>query len=258
MCKRNCVYRGSWACMDGGGTECTYSAAALRAHSTHTTRTGEIMVRLGKTSVDKEVRTMLKGPYCPLYEWNGKGKPSQTRNPKEYKESRQQYRPNWTDSEAEQMMQAYQEGLSDKQISEKTGIWQNKVSWWRRQQGLQSNYLKKRDHDWDKALTLWKRGESDGSIARAIGASLPAVYNWRARTGLTPNYKRTPVDPAMIAKRVEMYKAGASDCEMARELGVSLYAIRRWRGTHDLPAHDTRFLQRQEREERKRKLEEGS
>ena len=252
MCKRNCIYRGgvnkSW---NDGESTCNYSAASWHAGSKHQTRTGVIMEMLGKTQPDEEVRELLRGECCPLYVWNGEGKPQRAKKPENLKKAKPekpeskkyQYHRNVRPEQEKLIREAYGRGLSDNAISRDTGVDVKIVAYWRAENGLESNFSKNmagKKIDEEKCMQLYRQGLTDGMIGKEFGVSGMTIWLWRQRNNLKTNFNRGPISQEEREKRLALWKAGKADTEISAAVGVSERQIREWRRREHLPANDRR------------------
>lgn len=80
-----------------------------------------------------------------------------------------------------------------------------------------------------KAYKLYKEKMSDLQMAKVLGVSRMAVYDWRIARGL-PQLAALPGQEA----RLEAYRKGLSDAQAARELGMSRRAFGAWRNKQGL------------------------
>ena len=262
MCKRNCAYRGGMTCGHEAGTCCNYSVAAEHAGSKFKTRTRVLMERLGKKTADKEVRQLLQGEFCPLYVWNGKGRPSKTKIPK--KEAEEERPAENTQEEEpreksvprryvispemeETLLRAYKKGLNDREIEKETGITAYKVRYWRHERKLASNYKAKHAVDLTGARELYEQGLMDTEIGRRLGCSTCAVYQWRQREGLKANREVKRMTREMQELKMKLYREGATDGQIAEQTGAKKSGILSWRKYYHLPPNDKRSLHRVDR-----------
>lgn len=80
-----------------------------------------------------------------------------------------------------------------------------------------------------KAYRLYKEKKSDIQIAKELGVSRQAVYDWRVSRDLPQlNVK------AGDKERMDAYNRGLSDRKAALELGISREAFRHWRHKNGL------------------------
>lgn len=99
-------------------------------------------------------------------------------------------------------MALYESGATDREIAKKFGITPCPVRKWREKHGLEANYRKRGSQtrritppgrsklDCPEAMALYRGGATDCEIAKAMGVSGGAVYNWRVRRGYPPNRRR--------------------------------------------------------------------
>ncbi len=225
MCERNCVYRGPSGC-------CDYSSVTFRAGSKVQTRHLAIARQLGVRPDSLEVKKRLKSECCTLYTWDGKGRKSITKEPKETVEKKKEYRPPRPE---EEMQHAYSLGLSDRKMGERLGISSESVRLWRVQKGLESNFMKSRQRfDEAKAADLYRQGLGDMEIALEMGASYNAVWQWRSSRELPPNKVRK-LKEAEREKLEQLYAEGATDRELADAVNMSVAGARHWRKMNGLP-----------------------
>ena len=83
------------------------------------------------------------------------------------------------------------------------------------------------EFDWDKAAKLHDQGMSVGQIAKEMGASKSAVYDWYRRSGRKPHpYRQKRLDRVKLLK---LYMLGMTDREIAEAVGCCLDSVRVWR-----------------------------
>lgn len=234
MCERNCIYSG------GSGNGCDYCSAAKRTNAELTTRLGILCKRLEKPSHDPEIMALMQPEHCPFYEYNGRGKISETL-PVEVKPEKQgkKYTP---PCEERLLLLEYNKGLLDSGIGRACGISAESVRLWRKERGLQSNYVRLRPKlDEERAQELYDQGLNDREIAEALGTTINIIWAWRDRYAL-PSKRHPVLDDEGKAKRLKMYLAGYSDKQIADALKTTMTSVRSWRNKNKLKANKFRAL----------------
>lgn len=232
MCERNCIHRAQSGSMKG----------CCNWHEGGHTRTGTLCSRMGKPSQDPEVVIRLKGEYCSFYEWNGKGKKQETKEPPremkpEAPKKKKQWEPGpeFQPAPEEQLRRMYDAGLNDREIGEALGIEKHNVWLWRKARHLPNNYTEHRNSlDHTEALRLYREGLNDREIAEALNVSTQQTYQWRTQNALPTNtgYRGTPEQRDL---RASLYFKGLSDREIARRCGKSAAWVSNWRQARKLP-----------------------
>ena len=132
----------------------------------------------------------------------------------------------------EQARELYRLGLTDGEIAKRVGTGTQNICFWRKREGLPSNYRPKRNEDF---MPLYRQGLSDGEIAAATGKEKRYVQKWRARWGLPYNpSKREKACREDQRRRRELYDRGLSDREIAEETGAKISTVTSWRDNFGL------------------------
>jgi len=121
----------------------------------------------------------------------------------------------------DQLLELYNEGMTDREISIELGVSQSAVNYRREKLGLPSNYNKEAIPD---ALIREynEKGFTDREIADELGVSQASVNYRRQRLGLSSNFKKEKLPEDRL---LELYERGYTDREMAEELGFTPAAI---------------------------------
>ena len=96
----------------------------------------------------------------------------------------------------------YKQGLSDSEIGEKLFLNRTTVQQWRKANGLKPNYkvgfdkvnklhlnrIPKEEHE--KRMELYEAGLIDSEIAKRVCVGKQAIFAWRKKNGLKPNFKK--------------------------------------------------------------------
>lgn len=94
----------------------------------------------------------------------------------------------------------YNQGITDREIAEKTNYSSSNITRLRNQAGLPPNV--KPEYDWRH---WYRQGLTDLAIAIRAGVNPRTVYRWRHRNGLKANYGRrkhdTSIQPNKLAMR---------------------------------------------------------
>lgn len=117
----------------------------------------------------------------------------------------------------EALLELYQKGLTDKQISEVLDVTQAAVNYRREKLGLTNNYERKTFTD-DELIALHNEGLTDREISEALGVTQAAINYRRGRLALKSNYVH---EKAFL----NLYKKGVSAEEIAQELDIPLPAV---------------------------------
>lgn len=105
----------------------------------------------------------------------------------------------------------------------------------------QVEYKKRSNKEMNESrMILYKQGYNDYEIANIEGVFQSAIYLWRKRNNLKPNYRINPNHE----KWKKLYNKGYDDKTIAKLTSVSRTAIYNWRKKHNLPSHNKRAMER--------------
>jgi predicted transcriptional regulator len=121
----------------------------------------------------------------------------------------------------EQLLELYDQGLTDREIAEGLGVSQAAVNYRRCKLGLKTNF--KRTGVGDKIIAaLCNEGLTDKEIASVLGVTQSTVNYRRERLGLKSNYVRTKFTDEDFLR---LYHEGLPDKEIASILQVTPAAV---------------------------------
>ena len=170
----------------------------------------------------------MQGSQGPGQEPGAAPKPKNEAKPKAAPKAAPKPRAPWI----EQARELYRLGLTDGEIAKRVGTGTQNICFWRKREGLPSNYRPKRNEDF---MPLYRQGLSDGEIAAATGKEKRTVQKWRARWGLPYNpCKREKACREDQRRRRELYDRGLSDREIAEETGAKISTVTSWRDNFGL------------------------
>jgi len=145
------------------------------------------------------------------------------------------------------MRELYDQGMTDRQIAEATGMAEKTIAKYRKAQGLPPHMRERKCKiDTERARKLWEQGKTDPEIASALGVSKGCVWHWRNTAGIASvDYRTRPKGTDWEETGRRMLENGATDREIAEAVGRTVSTICCWRKRRGLESPE-----RQKRDEK--------
>ncbi len=141
------------------------------------------------------------------------------------------------------MASLWGEEYTDVQIARIIGSSHTTIRRWRMRGGIPHNYngpIQLSEEEEIVRISLWGEGYTDTEMARRVGRTMPALFYWRTRMGLSPNYKyeKSPIPEEAEILRASLWGESLCDKEIAEKLGLSCDdVICKWRHSKGIPAN---------------------
>lgn len=127
------------------------------------------------------------------------------------------------------IMELFNKGLSDIELSDAIGVSTGKVKQWRESENLESNMVRISREKRVIISELNKLGLTDTQITNLTGVPLMTVNSKRRDAGLALNRG------SRIERFKELYREGLTDMEIANETGYDYASVASWRTKDGLP-----------------------
>lgn len=105
-------------------------------------------------------------------------------------------------------------------------------------------------------MRMYNEGLNDTEIGKKLRLTISAIWHWREKRGLKPNFSRK-LNKNEEELRMKLYKEGLNDTEIGKKLGLNKSAIWSWRKKEGLKSNFSRRLSEDEEELRMKLYKEG-